>query len=87
MAKNGAAVYHGEHEQNRGGLGTRLAKMYMSQQHGTKYNTTNASYSVGIYHCLTSLILLTEVQSVKYPAEGLCHSSIAQEEANARVLE
>ena len=27
------------------------------------------------------------MQSVKYPAEGLCHSSIAQEEANARVLE
>ena len=31
--------------------------------------------------------ILTEVQSVKYPADGLCHSSIAQEEANARVLE
>ena len=27
------------------------------------------------------------MQSVKYPADGLCHSSIAQEEANARVLE
>ena len=39
------------------------------------------------YDCLTLLILLTEVQSVKYPADGLCHSSIAQEEANARVLE
>ena len=39
------------------------------------------------YDCLTLLILLTEVQSVKYPADGLCHASIAQEEANARVLE
>ena len=56
---------------------------HMSQQHGTKYIRKPQCR----FDCPTLLILLTEVQSVKYPADGLCHSSIAQEEANARVLE